>query len=189
MHTVVGNQFKLPQISEPTAEEVAYAATFAEAAAAAGAAADDDDDGSDDEPHDDDAADADPVYLPPGFGGEQPVAATRGISRGEGRVSQSNRQLPGGIRTLKKRLWITAESRERWHASLQGTPSAACVSLAVESLRQHCRAFGLLAEPRGVAKLSRDEHERQLHSWCHATAFGAPKLAFVAKKSKKRPHR
>jgi hypothetical protein len=50
-----------------------------------------------------------------------------------------------------------------------------CVSCT--ALRMQCRAMGVLTEPKGSAKLSRDEIEMQQHSWCHATALGSAVMA------------
>jgi len=78
----------------------------------------------------------------------------------------------GGSHSVNKRLWVSADARERFQSALQGTPSIATVGLAAVCLKQHCRAFGVLIEPKGSTKLTREDIDLQLHSWCHATAFG-----------------
>jgi len=71
----------------------------------------------------------------------------------------------------RKRLWSSAECRERWQAALRSAHSAAVVALAIEALRHHCSAFGLVpVDPK--AKQKKEDREFQLSSWVHATAFG-----------------
>ena len=97
--------------------------------------------------------------------------------------------LPG--QKVKQAFWITAEARERWLASLSGTPTASAVSLAAVALRQHARKFGLISqagEPK-AQRLLPAEIDEQLRSWCHPTALGveSKKGASLGKKGKKGP--
>jgi len=162
---------------EPLAEEVEYLAQFEPHLTKEG---EDDEEGDEDiEMHDDDGADDDwnPELKNPLY---QPERATRGSDR-----LSVPCVTPG--QKVKKALWITAECRERWLAVLQTpTPSVASVGTAVVALRQHCKAFGLIHEPR-AAKLTRDDFELQLHSWCHANAFGAKAKGKVKGVQKKAP--
>ena len=40
------------------------------------------------------------------------------------------------------------------------------------ALKQHCRALGVLVDPKGAPRLTGADMEVETHSWCHATAFG-----------------
>ena len=173
--------------AEMTAEEAAYAAQFAAAAAdeAEGEADADDGDATDD--GDDDAADADDDFVPEGL-----VIGTRRELRNAREREPAGRSAAAGVfygSFAKKKLWITAEARERWLGSLnQGTPTCAAVSLAATAFRQHCRAFGVLTDALSDRRrLSRDETDLQLHSWCHMNAFGKAKSVHLKKKKKKKP--
>jgi hypothetical protein len=144
---------------EPLPEEVEYLAQFeAKADADAEGEDEDEDEGADD----DGGADAD--YMAEAGGAPRPGHTTRGSERSAPRV------LPG--QKVPKPLWISAESRERWLAVLHASaPNVASVGLAVVALRMHCKAFGLMDGPP-TRKAPREDLELQLHSWCHAKAFG-----------------
>jgi hypothetical protein len=164
-----------------TEEEAAYLAQFDAAAKGAGG----DDEAAEDEDVEEDvvleAEDVDDgdIYLPPG--GDWRLRGGRGRDSG-----RDNLVGGGGKGSVARRLWITAESRDRWLEALKGTPSVAVVGLAVAGLREHCRAFGVLVEPKGALRLSREDAEVQLHSWCHAKAFGSISKAKAGKKPKKK---
>ena len=91
----------------------------------------------------------------------------------------------GGV--CKKRLWSSHDCRERWQAALASPHSAAMISLATSSLRQHCYAFGLLQDNK--SKLKADDAKFQIGAWTHADAFGvgggAGRGAAGVKKKKK----
>ena len=167
---------------EPTGEEAAYLAQFEAEAAAARADEPAGEEMKDSDDEEMEEAEADMDYAPARgdnlFGGYD--AGTR-----SGRGERQPRISPG--QKVKKPLWVTAESRERWLGTLQGTPTVSAVALAAVALRMHCRDFGLIAESnKSSAKLTRDDIELQLHSWCHATAFGAKKGGQMLKAKKKK---
>ena len=144
---------------ELTEAESAYNAQFE--------AANRPDDGADDEDGPEDAAgdeEEDEMYLPPG---------------GDWRTGPAgSRRAGGGSGGVKGRLWISAEARERWQGVLQGpSPQLATVSLACVAFRMQCKGFGLITDPKGAPKLTRDDIDLHLHSWCHATAFGSAATA------------
>ena len=188
--------------SEMTEEERLYLAKFEEEAQAEAQAkqakatggesgaggADDDDDMDDDVEEADDPKDDD-TYLPPE--GDWRVGATRsGTTRGGGGRAYEAAGGGGGVGKMgNKRLWLSSECRERWLQNLRGTPSLALVSLAAVALKQHCRALGVLVEPKGAHKMTAADMEVETHSWCHAAAFGTKnpkKLASTAIKKKKK---
>ena len=110
----------------------------------------------------DDADDEDDAYVPP-------VRDWRvdGNSSGRG-------ESVGGSGSIKRRLWISAEARERWLGVVNvPAPHLACVSVACVALRMACRSFGLLTEAKGGTKLTQESIEMHMQSWCHATAFGS----------------
>ena len=88
-----------------------------------------------------------------------------GLSRGRKELSREVVIAPAS-----KRLWSSAEARERWVAALRPPKSAAAVALAVTALRQHCREFGVLREGKERGML-RSEKNFQMRSWYHAGAF------------------
>lgn len=151
---------------EPTMEESAYLAKFQSSNAVDGAD-DDIDDGVDDDVDIDDEA-----YQPQR--GDRDMG--NGISTRNGGRERHGTGGMSGVSSVGKRLWLSAESRERWLSALQGTPTIATVGMAAVALRQHCQCFGLLGgSPRDVKllpKVSRDDVEVQLQSWCWAGAFG-----------------
>jgi len=152
---------------EPTAEESAYLAKFQTESAVDGVD-DNGDYGVDDDAEDDDEADQPQE-------GRSMGAVTSKRSGGRDRHGSGS----GGVSSVRKRLWWSAESRERWLNALQGTPSIAMVGLAAVALRQHCQGFGLFIgsarEAKVLPKGSRDDMEVQLQSWCWAGAFGVVK--------------
>jgi len=143
--------------TEPSEEEVAYAAKFAAQQLEAVAV----DSDPDEDPEDEDHSEA-PSRAAPSRHGRAPA-----------NVLDS------------RRLWVTAESRERWRAVLASpTTQAATVGLAIAALRQHCRWFGVLSDPKADKKQSRAFLHFQVHSWCHATALG-PRVSLSSMGSKK----
>ena len=164
---------------EPTAEEAAYLKQFEEGAGAA--AAEEEEEEEEEEDEDDAAADADWGGLGAELSGSSRMRETRG---GERERSRLPRVLPG--QKVKKALWISAEARERWAAALSGTPTVGAVALAAVAFRQHARAFGLISqmnEPK-AQRLTPEDIEQQLRSWCHPTALGVESKK-AGKKGKK----
>ena len=148
--------------TELTEAESAYIAQF-EAANRPEDGADDEDAAGDEDVAMDEEGEDD-MYLPPG---------------GDWRTGPAGgRRAGGGSGGVKGRLWISAEARERWQGVLQGpAPHLASVSLACVAFRMQCKGFGLITDPKGAPKLTRDDIELHLHSWCHATAFGSAATA------------
>ena len=136
--------------SELTQEEMEYNAKYE--AEAAAKAAEEEEDGVEDLEEDEDGA-----YTP---GGASPAGASSGGSK--------------SVWGVKRRLWVSAEARDRWLGVLQASnPGISAVSLACVALRMHCRQFGLLAEAKGAPKLTQAAMEDEMYSWCHAAAFAA----------------
>lgn len=69
-----------------------------------------------------------------------------------------------------KRLWKTAEGRERWQAALRDVRSSAVLSVAIHALRVHCAAFGVLVGG-ATPKAMRLEAEFEVMSYYHNEAF------------------
>ena len=175
--------------AELTAEETEYASQFATAQKEE----EDDDDEEEEDDDDDGAAADDDEWGGASLGGD---GLKRRATRGDAAAAAA--AAAGGTRSgaargssagvfygdfSKKRLWVTADARERWLACLgASSPSVASVSLAATAFRQHARAFGVLASDKD--KVRRDDSELQLQSWCHANAL--PAAATHGKKSHKK---
>ena len=148
-----------------TEPEAAYNAAYE--AATKGTGAEEEEEPVEDEGDDDVEDDDEEAYVPPG--GDWRVGAGTSSGRGSG---------GGGGGSVKRRLWISAEARARWLGVLNcAEPNLASVSVACVALRMACRGFGILTEVKGGVKLTREEIELQMHSWCHATAFGSAATA------------
>ena len=94
----------------------------------------------------------------------------------------SDRAAAQKIVNLKPRLWSSREGRERWLAALQPVRSVAAVQLALTAFRQHCQAFGVYTEPKGMPRLKRVDAEQALRCFYHSGAFGVEKKKPTGKK-------
>ena len=145
-----------------TAEEREYAAKFEAAAAAeraanaaaGGSGGGDDEDGDglgDDDDDDDDGGDddRDASYEDEAFGRGK---SRSGLSRGRKELSREVVIAPAS-----KRLWSSAEARERWVAALRPPKSAAAVALAVTALPAALPRVWVLREGKERGMLHREE--------------------------------
>ena len=116
------------------------------------------------------AAAAAPVPAPTPCGSEGTGSSVGESARGDDAPGADAPRPGGGRGDAARRLWGTAECRERWQRALREGPRAgsAGLSIAIHALHVHCATFGgVLVAERSKSRTKLDERD----AFYHAAAF------------------